>query len=236
MSELRTYTVRWLGITIGLSCMATIGLGGDLHADPIHACVKENPQGNVRIVTDPTDCRLDERSVTWNVQGPPGPPGAGLEVHYAEQTEDVTAQGVSNWLNVTGAEVTLGTSDDAVLDLFANGAISTRFGNASFIRCGLRFVVDGVATGHPTFGDMLVSPARNSTGGAEWSSFTVTRRVAVGQGPHVVGVQVAQVSLTGVATDLACALDERDYSGVRLYVTVRSAPGKGAIPPEGTGE
>lgn len=208
-------------ITLGLLGVVTIALAAPADAAQIHACVKENPEGNVRIVADSTDCRPNERPLSWNVQGPPGPPGGGSAVHYAEQTQDVSAQGVSNWLDVTGAEVTLGTPGNATLDLFANGAMSTRFGSASFIRCGLRFVVDGIPTGHPTFGDMLVSPSRNGTAGAEWSSFTVTRRVGVGPGPHVVGVQLAQVSLTGVSTDLACALDERDYSGVRLYVTVR---------------
>ncbi|HSL81619.1 MAG TPA: hypothetical protein VLF66_02510 [Thermoanaerobaculia bacterium] len=221
MSYLRRASARGFLIRVALSAMAATWLGAGLEAAEIHACVKENPEGNVRIVGDPDDCRPNERPLTWNVQGPAGPPGGGSAVHYAEQTQDVTAQGVSVWLDVTGAEVTFGTPAGATLDLFANGAMSTRFGSTSFIRCGLRFVVDGLPTGHPVFGDMLVSPARNGTGGAEWSSFTVTRRVAVGPGPHTVGLQVAQVSLGGVATDLACALDERDYSGVRLYVTVR---------------
>lgn len=217
----RSTLPRTAALAIGIALFwMVIGSVARGEASQIHACVKENPEGNVRIVGDPSDCRANERSLSWNLQGPPGPPGSGATVHYAEQTADVTAQGVANWVDVTGAEVTFSTAGSATLDLFANGAMSTRFGSASFIRCGLRFVVDGVPTGEPTFGDMLVSPARNESGGAEWSSFTLTRRVVVGPGQHVVGVQVAQVRMNR-ATDLACALDERDYSGVRLYVTVR---------------
>jgi len=211
---------RCLVVGAVLFSVMLTGFGVSAEAGEIHACVKENAEGNVRIVEDPRDCRLNERSVSWNIQGPPGLPGAGATVYYAEQSADVTAQGESSWMDITGAEVAFSTAAGAVLDLFANGAMSTRFGTASFIRCGLRFVVDGVPTGEPTFGDMLVSPARNHSGGAEWSSFTFSRRVVVGPGQHVVGTQVAQVP-TSAPTDLACALDERDYSGVRLYVTVR---------------
>jgi hypothetical protein len=48
--------------------------------DVIHACVSRGllglGTGNVRIVDEPDDCRRTEDPLSWNRQGPAGPPGA----------------------------------------------------------------------------------------------------------------------------------------------------------------
>lgn len=48
--------------------------------DVIHACVSRGllglGAGDVRIVDEPDDCRRTEDPLSWNRQGPAGPPGA----------------------------------------------------------------------------------------------------------------------------------------------------------------
>ena len=42
-------------------------------ADVIHACV--NKKGSMRVVSDLSQCKPSENSLSWNQQGPPGEPG-----------------------------------------------------------------------------------------------------------------------------------------------------------------
>lgn len=155
--------------------------GGD--PSLVHACLN-TASGEVKIVGPNDGCRPGWIAQHW--------PMAPAVVYYAEQTATVTTSGVSNWVDLTGADVTFTATENATLDLFANGAVTGVDGSAPWIRCAFRFVVDAVATGDPTFGDMLVSPARNESGGAEWTSFSLTRRVLVGPGQHTVGTQLAR--------------------------------------------
>lgn len=64
----------------------------------ITACVAES-NGNVRIVSNASDCKANERLTTWNQQGPqglPGPPGPARFVttlHNYENQVDCVRQG-----------------------------------------------------------------------------------------------------------------------------------------------
>jgi hypothetical protein len=43
----------------------------------IHGCVGPG-NGQLRVVESAVDCHKNERSISWNEQGPPGPPGGGV--------------------------------------------------------------------------------------------------------------------------------------------------------------
>ncbi len=56
----------------------------------IHACVGRGV-GFVRIVAPGTGCQRNEAPITWNIQGPPGPPGPShLSVMLRERTQTFT--------------------------------------------------------------------------------------------------------------------------------------------------
>ena len=48
--------------------------GAAMNDNVIQACVN-NTNGNVRIVSGPDQCRQQEHSLSWNIQGPQGPAG-----------------------------------------------------------------------------------------------------------------------------------------------------------------
>ena len=57
---------------VGAASWVSAGQDGP---DPIHGCVQAG-SGQVRIVAADDRCRPNERSLTWNVEGPAGPAGA----------------------------------------------------------------------------------------------------------------------------------------------------------------
>jgi hypothetical protein len=85
-------TVAVAALTAGATYGATSLAGSPATTTTIQACVKTE-NGDVRIVDGPAACHPDERSVTWNVQGPKGEQGdkgdtgatgpAGLSVQSA---------------------------------------------------------------------------------------------------------------------------------------------------------
>lgn len=58
-------------VAVGTAVAANAALSD---AEVLYACAQE-PSGLMRLVDDAADCRATERSVAWNVQGPPGPQG-----------------------------------------------------------------------------------------------------------------------------------------------------------------
>lgn len=152
--------------------------------------------------------------------GAQGPIGPGSVAYYAEQNGTLITGAIGSWADVPGAAVAFNTTDNATLDLFAMGATSGVQGTSSWTRCGGRFTVDGVPTGNATYGDVIVSPARNEGGPGEWTPFSYARRVSVAAGNHTVKAQFARTS-TSANLDMACEIDAPGYSGIRLYVTVR---------------
>ena len=73
------------GTIFGLAALV-IALGGVAVAaipdsgGTIHGCYQQTG-GNLRVVESAADCRNSERAISWNQQGPPGPPGSGSIVH-----------------------------------------------------------------------------------------------------------------------------------------------------------
>jgi hypothetical protein len=61
-------------LTAGATYAATTLTSSAAATNVIQACVKV-PNGDLRIVDSPAQCHRDERSMTWNVQGPKGDKG-----------------------------------------------------------------------------------------------------------------------------------------------------------------
>jgi hypothetical protein len=62
-----------LGIALGGVAFATIPDSNGT----IHACY-EKKSGHLRVVESAADCRAKETAISWNQEGRPGPPGAGI--------------------------------------------------------------------------------------------------------------------------------------------------------------
>ena len=54
----------------------------------IHACYN-NTNGNLRLVSSASDCREHETAISWNEQGPQGPPGPGGNLTTFRHTRTV---------------------------------------------------------------------------------------------------------------------------------------------------
>jgi Collagen triple helix repeat (20 copies) len=76
---MRLYRRRLLLVALPLVLAAGAALAAERSPERkangvINACVKK-PGGRVRIVSGPWQCRRGEQAVSWNIQGPAGPPG-----------------------------------------------------------------------------------------------------------------------------------------------------------------
>src|SRR5260370_10474099 len=74
----RTMRRAWMWGASALVCLPVLVAGAVAFADipdsgVVHACY-DKAGGRVRVV-DNTDCRADERKITWNAKGPEGPRG-----------------------------------------------------------------------------------------------------------------------------------------------------------------
>lgn len=137
---------------------------------------------------------------------------AGLKAKFflgsAKQAGPLQTIGTT-WTNIPGVDLTFNLAKDMEVSMSANGSASLVAGTnfPSNTHCGFRFVVDGVAYGNPTWGDVIVTV----TG---WSSWTATRKMPLPAGNHV--VQLQQTGWPGA--DSACSTNEADYSAARLEV------------------
>jgi hypothetical protein len=70
-----------LALTSLVLCLSAVGLVAfaTVSAAPppgtIQACYNDT-NGNLRLVGSPSDCRNHETAISWNMAGPPGPPGS----------------------------------------------------------------------------------------------------------------------------------------------------------------
>jgi len=152
------------------------------------------------------------------VRGPPGDagqPGPGYTAYSGAQnaTAATTAPG-STWIDVPGTLTSFSsTANSAIADLLASGSI-TATGAGPVTGCSLRFVIDGTATGDPTYGDRYLSVQLS-----QWHAFTLMQRsTLVAAGPHNAKVQMARLSAEGTGE---CQIDAGEYSQVRVLISVR---------------
>ena len=154
-------------------------------------------------------------------QGPMGPRGlSGLitAIYTAEQTANVTTTGLQ-WTSVPGTTLGFTVPGSSTIDLEANGSIHGLTGNqGNAAHCGLRFLVDNLAYGDPSWGDVIVGCGTGSTSASGWwCPWFMRRTLQVGAGNHVVTVQ--QTGWSG--TTVGCFSNTDSYSAARLRVTVR---------------
>jgi hypothetical protein len=65
-----------VGLVVLVGASATALAGGSAKADGVIVACQKPGKGFLRVVRDASDCRRNERVVTWNRQGPAGPAGA----------------------------------------------------------------------------------------------------------------------------------------------------------------
>lgn len=99
-------------------------------------------------------------------QGPAGPQGfSGIitAIYNAEQTGDVRVTGLQ-WTSVPGATLQFTLPKTSTVDLEANGSIAGVAGNqGNSSHCGFRFLVDNIAYGDPSWGDVIVGCGAGSS-------------------------------------------------------------------------
>lgn len=70
----KTSVLGAIGLAGAGGAMATYFAVSSSSTTRIQACA-DNSNGNLRLVSSPTDCRISETAVSWNVQGPAGATG-----------------------------------------------------------------------------------------------------------------------------------------------------------------
>jgi hypothetical protein len=139
---------------------------------------------------------------------------------YAFQTADLLNSVSGNWANIPGASVTVTTTKaSTVLRLSASGAIARYGGTAPWVRCALRFTLNGfpLMGTDPTLGQLAVSPSAPGSA-AEYIPFYLFDRITVPAGSHTIGVQMARVNVAGMTDVGECAIFRWTFSRTRLEV------------------
>lgn len=77
--------------SVSLAGFVPGGGGLNVHdGNTIHACAKQQG-GDLRLVSDAGSCLPSEMAVSWNIQGPQGPPGVvGAHIRSASETSTET--------------------------------------------------------------------------------------------------------------------------------------------------
>ncbi len=155
-------------------------------------------------------------------QGPVGPqglPGIITAIYTAQQTGDLKVTGF-HWRSVPGTAINFNLPQSATVDLEANGSINGVAGNkGNAAHCGLRFLVDNVAYGDSSWGDVIVGCGTGAESGSSgwYCPWYMRRTLQLGAGSHV-----ATVQQTGWAnTTSGCSSYAADHSAARFRVVIR---------------
>jgi hypothetical protein len=155
-------------------------------------------------------------------QGPIGPQGlSGIitAIYTAQQTGDLKVTGLQ-WTSVPGTTIRFNLPQNATVDLEANGSINGVVGNQGNVaHCGFRFLIDNVAYGDSSFGDVIVGCGTYAQGGSAgwWCPWSMRRTLQLGGGSHFATVQ--QTAWEG--TTAGCASSASSYSAARFRVVIR---------------
>ncbi|WP_434386308.1 IPT/TIG domain-containing protein [Melittangium boletus] len=153
-------------------------------------------------------------------QGPVGPQGASgiiTAIYTAQQNSAVETRGLQ-WTSVPGTTINFTLPRASTIDFEANGSIrgvSATTGNDSY--CSFRFLVDNVAYGDASYGDVIMGCGTGAGTGGLWCPWTMRRTLELGSGNHVVTVQ--QSGYPGRTA--GCASFPQEYSATRLRTVVR---------------
>jgi hypothetical protein len=150
-------------------------------------------------------------------QGPQGLPGLIHAIYTAQQTGTVRVTGLQ-WTSVPGTTINFTLARSSTVDLEANGSITGIAGNhGNAYHCGFRFLVDNVAQGDPTWGDVIVGCGIGGTTAGWWCPWLMRRTLQLGAGNHFVTVQ--QTGWSG--TTAGCESNAGSYSATRFRVVAR---------------
>jgi len=153
-------------------------------------------------------------------QGPVGPQGSSgiiTAIYTAQQTGVVSVTGLQ-WTSVPGTTINFTLPRSSTIDLEANGSIHGLAGNTgNAAHCGFRFLVDNVAYGQDSYGDVIVGCGSGATTSSWWCPWLMRRTLQLGSGNHVVTVQ--QTGQMG--TTAGCHSFPESYSATRLRTVVR---------------
>ncbi|MBM7119423.1 IPT/TIG domain-containing protein [Archangium primigenium] len=154
-------------------------------------------------------------------QGPVGPQGVSgiiTAIYTAQQIGVVETRGLQ-WTSVPGTTINFTLPRASTIDFEANGSISGLAGNhGNASHCGFRFLVDNVAHGDPTYGDVMVGCGTGASTAGWWCPWTMRRTLQLGSGNHVVTVQ--QTGQQDLPT-AGCRSVPGSYSAARLRTVVR---------------
>ena len=204
-SWLATLNRRSIWLLISMAALAVLGLQafGAAHAAPdpagvIHGCVTRSNQGTIQgndqgridqggvlhIVDAGTTCPRGEQALSWNTQGPPGPPGADSTAKFAN-VHCPPGQFVSSFLSdgtpicqpppgLTGSAV-VGGGTDSLRDVSTIGMFA--WGNGGFSANGAFLERFGVIPVGGTLANFTADIQYAPLGGAKWT-FTLVAYTA----------------------------------------------------------
>ena len=190
----------------------------------IHGCFNTK-NGNLRVVESAGNCRSNERTIDWNQEGPPGPPG-GLTTEFAEETPEVSTTSRS-FVDLGGPSVNVTVPPSGLVAVVARAEIHgtltppTIPGNfASILEGCLGLFVDSQPhTGSGDSGaELLCSRGDSSLGGGppfrylnvvhDWFTFEAS------PGSHTVSIRYRSKCVFG---SVGCPAEDRAFFKNRKF-------------------
>jgi len=147
---------------------------------------------------------------------------AGVPLVAVQGLMDAAQDTEGVWIDVGGATVSFSTTDPSTRILMtATGAMAT-WASSSWLRCGVRFLVDGSplpgAGGPDSEGNLAMSPGPYKAGAAESLPFTSIEPYTVGPGNHTVSLQMTRVHADGNTATGFCSIFHWTFSRAKLIV------------------
>lgn len=132
---------------------------------------------------------------------------------------DIQAGGGS-WTAVPGVSLSFTTTKASTPILMTATGAMAAVGGSGWLRCGVRFVIDGdvVPGTDPNMGNLAMSPGQTEASAAEFLPFTAMEKHAVGPGTHAVALQMTRVEVAGSTSTGNCAIFRWFFSRAKLVV------------------
>ena len=134
--------------------------------------------------------------------GLPGADATGM-AWSAKRTDFVSlsGSGTTNWTTIPGMSLNVNLQAPSLVQLTATGTQHTRSGTN---HAAFRFVIDGVAVGDLTHGQMV----QQGSAGTPWMPWTLGHFENLAAGPHSIEVQTRNSSPFGSRDAWICGRDD----------------------------